>query len=116
VNKVEGTLLAIKEDRNKYQQGKVGKSGNTGDQGGHLIASALGGTGDKINLVPKNGLLNNSEWKKMENSLKKEVEAGKSVSVKIDVGYPVGGGVRPNEFRVEVTIDGKKQPAKPFYQ
>jgi len=55
VNKVEGTLLAIKEDRNKYQQGKVGKSGNTGDQGGHLIASALGGTGDKINLVPMNG-------------------------------------------------------------
>jgi len=52
----------------------------------------------------------------MENSLKKEVEAGKSVSVKIDVGYPSGGGVRPSSFTVNYTIDGGKPIKERFKQ
>ena len=55
--------------RNTYQQSVVGKSGEAADQGGHLIASALGGAGDKINLVPMDKVLNNGEWKQMENTL-----------------------------------------------
>ena len=40
----------------------------------------------------------------MENYLRGELQAGKNVSVKIDVGYPGGGGVRPNEFKVIAKI------------
>ena len=93
-------------DRNTYQQSVVGKSGEAADQGGHLIASALGGAGDKINLVPMDKILNNGSWKTMETSLGKALEQGKSVSVKIDVGYPASGGNRPSEFRVEAKING----------
>ena len=92
--------------RNTYQQSVVGKSGEAADQGGHLIASALGGAGDKINLVPMDKILNNGSWKTMETSLGKALEQGKSVSVKIDVGYPASGGNRPSSFTVNYTIDG----------
>lgn len=45
----------------------------------------------------------------MENQLRAELAAGKNVSVKIDVGYPAGGGVRPDSFVVEATVDGRKR-------
>ena len=43
----------------------------------------------------------------MENELRNALKDGKSVSVKIDVGYPAGEGVRPDKFFVQATIDGK---------
>ncbi|WP_417312277.1 DNA/RNA non-specific endonuclease [Ectopseudomonas khazarica] len=94
-------------DRNTYQQCKVGHCGNPGDDGGHLIASSLGGAGDKINIVPQASTLNRGDWKAMENSLRKELEAGKAVSVKIEVKYPPGNGVRPSEFKVYAMMDGE---------
>ena len=104
VNKVEGELSLNKADRNTYQQCAAGKCGEAGDQGGHLIASALGGAGDRINLVPMDKLLNNGAYKNMERELMNALKAGKSVSVKVDVGYPAGGGLRPNQFNVTATI------------
>ena len=41
---------------------------------------------------------------------KTALDAGKDVKVKIDVGYPSGGGVRPSEFNVLATIDGVIKP------
>ena len=116
VNYVEADLNKITMDRNNYQQSTTGKSGNIGDQGGHLIASSLGGAGDRINLVPMDKVLNNGTWKKMESDLAKALEQGKDVSVKIDVGYPDGGGVRPNSFTVNYTIDGVIKKLPPFKQ
>ncbi len=72
-----------------------------------MIATALGGSGDRINIVPQDKTLNRQEWRAMEISLKKEIDAGKAVSMKIDVGYPSGGGMRPNEFTVTMNVDGK---------
>lgn len=46
----------------------------------------------------------------MENEFKAALDAGKNVSIKIDVGYPPGGGIRPNEFKVFATIDGVVVP------
>lgn len=113
VNKVEGQLSLNKMDRNTYQQGKAGKAENaTGDDGGHLIASTLGGAGDRINMVPQTSTLNRGDWKRMEDKLKQEVKAGKTVSVKIEVGYSTNGSKRPNYFKVTPTIDGK--PNRPF--
>ncbi|WP_346962660.1 DNA/RNA non-specific endonuclease [Moraxella catarrhalis] len=108
VNKVEGQLSLKTMPKNTSQQTGVGKSVNaTGDEGGHLIASILGGAGDRINMVPQAQRLNRSDWKKMENELARELKAGKSVSVKIDIDYPLGNSVRPNRFKVVATINGK---------
>ncbi|WP_204313119.1 DNA/RNA non-specific endonuclease, partial [Stenotrophomonas maltophilia] len=50
VNQVEGQLSLKTMPRNTSQQTGVGKAVNAaGDEGGHLIASALGGAGDRIN-------------------------------------------------------------------
>ena len=51
----------------------------------------------------------------METSLGKALEQGKSVSVKIDVGYPEAGGTRPSSFTVNYTI-GKDSYEKVFNQ
>lgn len=106
--------------RNTSQQSNVGKSVNpTGDEGGHLIASILGGAGDRINMVPQAQRLNRSDWKKMENELARELNAGKSVSIKIDIGYPQGNSARPNQFLVTATLifNGKKEVRSyPFSQ
>ena len=110
VKEVTGNLSPNKMDRNEYQQGCAGRSGCAGDDGGHLIASSLGGAGDRINIVPQASTLNRQDWKVMENFFRSELEAGKTVNVKIDVGYPASGGVRPSEFRVLATINGVTVP------
>lgn len=104
----EGELSLTKMDRNGYQQCTAGRCGEVGGDGGHLIASSLGGTGDTINIVPQASTLNRGDWKAMENPLRQALKDGKSVSVKIDVGYPVSGGVRPSSFEVTTVIDGKE--------
>ena len=83
-------------------------SGCAGDDGGHLIASALDGAGDRVNIVPQASMLNRGDWKAMENELAGYLREGKNVSVKIEVGYPVGDGIRPDIFKVVATVDGKK--------
>jgi filamentous hemagglutinin len=108
VKAVEGTLSLDKMDRNGYQQFCAGKSGCVGDDGGHLIASSLGGAGDRVNIVPQASTLNRGDWKAMELELAGYLKEGKTVSVKIDVGYPASGGVRPDIFKVVATVDGKK--------
>jgi hypothetical protein len=40
----------------------------------------------------------------MENELRRELEAGKSVSVKIKLEYPTGPGVRPAQFKVAAMV------------
>jgi filamentous hemagglutinin len=108
VKEVTGNLSPTTMDRNEYQQGCAGKSGCVGDDGGHLIASSLGGAGDRINIVPQAATLNRDDWRAMERELAGYLKEGKSVSVKIDVGYPASGGVRPDIFKVVATVDGKK--------
>ena len=107
VKAVDADLSLTKMDRNGYQQGCAGKSGCAGDDGGHLIASALGGAGDKINIVPQASTLNRRSWRAMEREFQQALKDGKSVSVKIEVGYPAGGGVRPSEFTVVADIGGE---------
>lgn len=43
----------------------------------------------------------------MENYLRGQLQAGKNVSMKIEVGYPVSGGVMSDGFTVTATINGK---------
>ncbi|KQE87779.1 two-partner secretion domain-containing protein [Acinetobacter lactucae] len=106
VKEVAANLRNILMDRNNYQQSIAGKSGISGDQGGHLIAASLGGSGDRINLVPMAKTLNNGSWKAMESELANAVKLGKDVNMKVAVGYPTGSS-RPNKFIVTATINGK---------
>lgn len=113
VASVEGKIDLTVAARNGYQQAKVGKAGNTGDQGGHLIASIFNGAGEKLNMVPMNGNFNMGAWKVMENKLAAAASAGKKVEVKIEVQYGAAGG-RPDGFLVRYAIDGGREVIKAF--
>lgn len=51
-----------------------------------------------------------------KNELAGYLKEGKNVNVKIEVGYPDGGGVRSSEFRVIPVINGIAQRPKIFNQ
>ncbi|AJA44482.1 DNA/RNA non-specific endonuclease [Frischella perrara] len=106
VVRVEATLKLDTLDRNTYQQLKAGKQGIDGDEGGHLIASMLNGSGEKINLLPMNSNLNRSLWKKLENGWYKSLQEGKTVKVKIVPLYE-GTDIRPHKFEVSYSFDNK---------
>jgi DNA/RNA non-specific endonuclease len=104
IKSVEGELILSKADRAKYQQNKVGKSGNAGDEGGHLIASIFNGPGEKLNLVPMNGNFNKGAFRDMERMLADAVANGKNVHVKIDIVHS-GNAARPDGFVVNYKVD-----------
>lgn len=107
VMNVGGNLGGIKLDRNTYQQRCVGQSEcSTGYDGGHLIASHLGGAGDKINLIPMTRDLNRVDYRAMERELGAALDAGSSVNIKIDVVYSNSGTVTPSHFYVTSWVDG----------
>lgn len=87
---------------------QTSKCGEAGDEGGHLIAAALGGAGDRINIVPQAATLNRGDWRAMEREFAQALEDKKTVTVKIEVGYPSGGGSRPNSFTVTAVVDGEE--------
>jgi DNA/RNA non-specific endonuclease len=105
IKSVEGELILSKADRATYQQGKVGKSGVAGDEGGHLIASIFNGPGEKLNLVPMNGNFNKGAFRDMERMLADAAANGKNVHVKIDIVHS-GDAARPDKFIVDYKIDG----------
>ncbi|MDC9581627.1 DUF637 domain-containing protein [Xenorhabdus sp. PR6a] len=106
-SQVEATLLLSRNDRNTYQQSKAGKTGDAGDEGGHLIASIFNGPGEKLNLVPMDGNLNKGAWKQMENTWASALKEGKQVNVKIEPIYN-SNSVRPDKFNVKYSIDGAR--------
>jgi hypothetical protein len=108
ITQVKGKELKTDSwDRNTYQQGKVANCGNSGDCGGHLIASMFGGPGEAINLVPMDAKLNGSggAWFQLETQWKNAINAGKKVEVNIQPVYS-GSSARPDSFRVQYKIDG----------
>ena len=104
VVRVEATLKLDTLDRNTYQQLKAGKQGIEGDEGGHLIASILNGSGEKINLLPMNSNLNRGLWKKHESRWANALRDGKTVKVKIEPVYQ-GKDIRPIKFKISYSID-----------
>ena len=104
VVRVEADLKLDTLDRNTYQQLKAGKQGIDGDEGGHLIASILNGSGEKINLLPMNSNLNRGLWKKHESRWANALRDGKTVKVKIEPVYQ-GTDIRPIKFKISYSID-----------
>ncbi len=86
---------------------KILKDGKENDHGGHLLGDQFGGCSEQINLVPMSPETNLSAFKKIENTLKKNIEEGKSVTdFKVEPIYE-GDSARPVGFKVSYKIDGK---------
>lgn len=117
----EGDLRLEESKRNLAAQREVGgEDRHTGDgeeydlrdkdDGGHLIGTRFGGSGEKDNLVAQNYNLNRGEYKKMENgwasTLEEKNEKGEQaydVHVEIKPMYR-GTSERPDTFIVKDTI------------
>ncbi|PHM29423.1 DUF637 domain-containing protein [Xenorhabdus innexi] len=104
---VEASLTLSTNDRNTYQQRKMGHQGNPGDDGGHLIGSIFNGPGEKLNMVPMNASLNrHGDWRNMERSWHDALKSGKTVDVKIQPIY-TDNSKRPVSFDVTYKIGGE---------
>lgn len=89
----------------QFKVGNLFGPPNSTYQGGHLVADALGGYGGRANLVPQNGQLNNTVWKRVENALLscRNLKNG-WVNLNVGVSYPDTVSIIPTEFRVNVLI------------
>jgi filamentous hemagglutinin len=104
---VQGDLVLNTRARNTYQQGKAGREGLQGDEGGHFIASIFDGPGEKINLFAQNRNFNRGEWKKLENSWADALKNNQSVNVNINPVYNAES-IRPDILKIRYQIDGGK--------
>ena len=77
-----------------------------GDHAGHLAGDRFGGSPAIDNIVSQSKNVNLSQYKRIENQWAKAIEDGKDVSVNVSIKY-AGDSLRPVEFNVEYTIDGK---------
>ena len=84
----------------------VEQTGRPGeDYGGYLITKIFNGSGDIDNLVAMDRLVNQSEYRRVENAIKKAVKEGNVVSVEIDVIR--NGSKRPAEFKITYSVEGR---------
>lgn len=90
----------------------IGKLGDPGDQGGHLVAHRFMGDTPDYGIAPQAGNLNTGAWKTMENEWADWVNKGYEVNYNIDVNPP--GSVRPSSFDVEYTIRDPKTGAAKY--
>lgn len=103
----KGTL---REDFGSSKRGDnataVGKLGNTGDQGGHLVGHRFMGDTPDEGIAPQAGNLNQGAWKTMENEWADWIKNGYEIDYNIDVKPP--GAVRPDAFDVRYTVRDPK--------
>lgn len=93
--------------RDAVEQRRVGRLGEPGDQGGHLIGTRFGGSFEGYNLIPQNARVNLSDWKKIENEWHRALAQGRAVEdLRITPMY-AGDALRPYEVRMTYLLDGK---------
>ena len=96
-----------KERNNEEQKQAGGESRKENDQGGHIIGRDIGGDGGNGNLIPMDANINQSDYKKMENDIKKALDNGSDVTVSVEMSYSEDSE-RPDKITVTVTVDGKE--------
>lgn len=89
------------EGRDKSLQSAIGKQGLEGDVGFHLVAAAIGGIPNAINLVSGSGVLNNRDYATAEFVHQLQMIKGLGTDTKISVEYD-GENPRPVSFRWEM--------------
>lgn len=115
-----GTIRNEQAERNQSAQKEVGgevrgkdEKGRALDDGGHLIASRFGGSGEKDNLVAMDRTLNRSDYRIMENEWAKLTKEGNTVDVEIYCHYKDNTS-RPDKIDVIYTVtnkNGEEQPS-----
>ena len=94
--------------RDKDAQVNVGgENRKSGDQGGHIVGRDMGGDAGLGNLVAMDSRINQSDYKRMENEIKKALDEGKTVNVKTELVYS-GDSKKPDKIITTVTVDGKE--------
>lgn len=101
------TLTPENARDNDAQKEVGGNDRREGDQGGHIIGRDMGGDGGKGNLVAMDSKINQSDYKKMENDIKRELTDEKEVTTHTEISYS-GDSERPDKIKVTVTADGKE--------
>lgn len=96
--------MTKRDTRLPHNSNSPGKS--TGDHAGHLAGDRFGGSSELDNIVSQSKDENLSAYKKIENQWARAIKNGKKVTVNLDIKYG-GVSLRPTEFIVEYTIDGK---------
>jgi hypothetical protein len=103
---------ATSADRNLYQQSQAGQTGGIkdglpNDQGGHINGAQNGGAGEQINYLPQDTVVNNGDYKKLENIWAQAAKNGDDVKVTVKPTY-TGNSKRPDSFDVSYSINGEK--------
>ena len=110
----EGSLKLEKGERNEYDQIIVGREDKEKtDDGGHLIATIFGGSGDIDNLVPMDSNLNRGVWRNLEKDWTEALKDGEEVKVKI-VPIFEGNSQRPAQFEIQYKIGEDRWRTKTF--
>lgn len=91
---------------NDAQTSVGGENRKNGDQGGHIVGRDMGGDAGLGNLVAMDSRINQSDYKRMENDIKKALDEGRTVTVKTKFEYS-GTSERPDKIITTVTTDGK---------
>ena len=72
---------------------------NADYNGGHLIATSLGGPGTWGNMVPQDGPENKwGDWRKFEAAAKKDIDNGTATTLTVDLGYS-GENTLPSSWK-----------------
>jgi len=99
---------------------EIGKEGQAGDIGFHLIGDQFNGPTNRLNVVPGNGVrvdpngppnLNQGQYAKFENAVKKALEdpanVGKDVEIRITPQYRrTNDSARPDQFEASYRVEG----------
>ncbi len=81
-------------------QTTVGKWGIRDDIGGHLVAATLNGYPRRANIVPQNRYFNNSEWRIIENTVKRCVNRSPQTSIRVVAVYTNSSTLRPTQIHM----------------
>lgn len=110
VKSAEGQLQLSKEPRKQISDSMetIGKGDQKeGEQEGHLIGDRFGGGNGLENIVAMDGRVNQSDYKRIENTCARALESGHEVYLKVVPKYDKSSN-RPTSFRIIYTIDGEK--------
>lgn len=88
------------------QQEVGGEDRRPTDQGGHIVGRDMNGDSGIGNLIAMDSKINQSDYKRMENDIKADLEEGKEVTTTTEITYSDDSD-RPDKITVTVTSDGK---------
>ena len=110
-----GDLKLEHGERNLYAQRIAGgEFRRESDDGGHLIGTRFGGSGELKNLVPEDSHVNRSAFKSIENQWANDLIEGKEVHVDIEPIYH-GDSERPDLITAKIETSDNNKTSTDYY-